>query len=168
MRPRPAAVRTRPTSAPHRRQDAPARPDRDLSRPLPPLLSWTVLAVFGIAITAAVLALGLTWWLPAWYLAASVVALLAYGVDKAAARRGTMRISEQTLLLLGIIGGWPGAVVAQQLFRHKTRKRSFRRAFWGSVAANVALAAAAVLLLAPGAVGAVPGVPGGIELVIGG
>jgi uncharacterized membrane protein YsdA (DUF1294 family) len=151
MRPDPAArVRPRPSSATQRRPGAPARPEHDLSRPLPPALSWTVLGTFGVALTAAVLVLGLSWWVPAWYLAASVVALAAYGLDKAAARRDAPRTSEQTLLLIGTVGGWPGALVAQQLFRHKTRKRSFRRAFWASVVVNaVALAAAVTLLAAP-------------------
>ena len=43
------------------------------------------------------------------------------------------------LLSLGFVGGWPGAIVAQQLFRHKTAKRSFRIRFWLSVAANITL-----------------------------
>lgn len=168
MRPDPAArVRPRPTSAP-RRTGAPSRPDRDLARPLPAALSWTVLGAFAITITAVVVVLGLPWWLAAWYLVASVAAFTAYGLDKAAARRGTGRVSEQTLLLLGIIGGWPGAVVAQQLFRHKTRKRSFRRAFWGSVAVNVALAVAIVLLLAPGAASVAPDVPAWLGRLSGG
>lgn len=167
MRPDPAArVRPRPASAP-RRTGSPTRPDRDLARPLPAALGWTVLGAFAITISVVVV-LGVPWWLAAWYLVASVAAFTAYGLDKAAARRGTGRVSEQTLLLLGIIGGWPGAVVAQQLFRHKTRKRSFRRAFWGSVAVNVALAVAIGLLLAPGAASVAPDVPAWLGRRIGG
>ncbi|MBM7503449.1 DUF1294 domain-containing protein [Agromyces aurantiacus] len=164
MRPDPAPrVRPRPTSVPPRRGGParPARPDRDLSPPLPAALSWTVLALFVVALASGLLVLDLTWWLPAWVLAASLVAFVAYGLDKSAARRGGARISEQTLLLLGLIGGWPGAVAAQQLFRHKTRKRSFRRAFWASVVVNlVVLAAAVVLLPASGIAGALPPDPG--------
>lgn len=113
------------------------RPGRDLSRPLPAALSWTVLIGFTAAFAGAYVVLELAWWVPALYGAASVVAFAAYGLDKRAARRGTWRVSEQTLLLLGLVGGWPGALVAQQLFRHKTRKRTFRRAFWGTVVLNV-------------------------------
>ena len=50
-------------------------------------------------------------------------------------------MSEQTLLTLSLLCGWPGALVAQQVFRHKTRKRSFRRVFWGTVTLNVLLLA---------------------------
>jgi uncharacterized membrane protein YsdA (DUF1294 family) len=71
----------------------------------------------------------------------SVIAFAAYGIDKAAARRGGQRVSEQALLTLSLLCGWPGALVAQQVFRHKTRKRSFRRALWGTVVINVLLLA---------------------------
>jgi ABC-type lipoprotein export system ATPase subunit len=40
--------------------------------------------------------------------------------------------------LLNILGGWPGALVAQQVLRHKSNKASFRSAFWGTVVVNVA------------------------------
>ena len=71
------------------------------------------------------------------YAVMSAVTFIAYGVDKLRARSGRWRISEATLLVMGFIGGWPGAIIAQQLFRHKTRKASFRQAFWGSVALNL-------------------------------
>ncbi|WP_082496875.1 DUF1294 domain-containing protein [Microbacterium sp. Leaf288] len=127
----------------------PERPGRDLSKPLPAALSWITLIVFAGAFAGAYFVFQLAWWVPALYGAASVVAFAAYGIDKAAARRQANRISEQTLLILGLIGGWPGALVAQQVFRHKTRKRSFRRAFWGTVGVNVLVLAAYVYLTAP-------------------
>ena len=129
---------------------APDRPGRDLSKPLPPALSWITLLVFAVAFAVTYLVFGLAWWVPVLYGAASLVAFAAYGIDKSAARRGAARISEQTLLLLGLVGGWPGALVAQQLFRHKTRKRSFRRAFWGTVGVNVLVLAAYVYVVAGG------------------
>ena len=125
------------------------RPGRDLSKPLPAALSWITLIVFAAALAGACFVFELAWWVPALYGAASVVAFAAYGIDKAAARRQANRISEQTLLILGLVGGWPGALVAQQVFRHKTRKRSFRRAFWGTVGVNVLVLAAYVYLTAP-------------------
>ncbi len=111
-----------------------------------------MLLAFAAAFALAHVVLGLSWWLPALYGAASVIAFGAYGIDKAAARRGADRISERTLLVLGLIGGWPGALVAQQVFRHKTRKRSFRRAFWATVGVNVLVLAACVYLVAAPAV----------------
>jgi len=107
--------------------------ERDLSRPLPAALSWSVLVGFVAAFAIAYVVLALPWWMPALIGVMSVIAFAAYGIDKAAARRGAQRVSEQTLLALGFLGGWPGAIVAQQLFRHKTRKRAFRRRFWASV-----------------------------------
>ena len=127
----------------------PERPGRDLSKPLPAALSWITLIAFSASLTGAYFALGLAWWVPALYAAASVVAFAAYGIDKVAARRQANRISEQTLLVLGLVGGWPGALVAQQVFRHKTRKRSFRRAFWGTVGVNILALAAYISLTAP-------------------
>ena len=132
---------------------APERPGRDLSKPLPPALSWITLLVFAVGFAVAYLVFGLAWWVPVLYGVASVVAFAAYGIDKSAARRGAARISEQTLLLLGLVGGWPGALVAQQLFRHKTRKRSFRRVFWGTVGVNVLVLAAGVYVVAGGVFG---------------
>lgn len=70
------------------------------------------------------------------YVLASVAAFFMYGMDKRAAVRGTWRTPESTLHVLSLLGGWPGALIAQQVFRHKTAKRSFRAVFWLTVAAN--------------------------------
>lgn len=72
------------------------------------------------------------------YAGVSLVAFLAYRSDKAAARRGRWRTSENTLHLLGLAGGWPGALLAQQLLRHKSSKPSFIAVFWLTVTANIA------------------------------
>lgn len=47
-------------------------------------------------------------------------------------------VPETTLLVLGLVGGWPGAILGQQCFRHKTQKQPFRTWFFISVALNVA------------------------------
>jgi len=71
----------------------------------------------------------------------SGVAFLMYSADKAAAEQGRWRTSESTLHMIALVGGWPGALVAQRVFRHKTTKQPFRTIFWGTVIANcVALA----------------------------
>jgi uncharacterized membrane protein YsdA (DUF1294 family) len=71
------------------------------------------------------------------YLAMSAVCFAGYALDKSAARRGERRTPESTLLMLGLLGGWPGAVLAQQWLRHKTVKQPFRQMFWFTVVANV-------------------------------
>ena len=73
----------------------------------------------------------------AWfYLAASLAAFLAYALDKSAARNGQWRTQESTLHFIGLAGGWPGALVAQRLLRHKSRKLSFQIVFWVTVMLN--------------------------------
>jgi uncharacterized membrane protein YsdA (DUF1294 family) len=75
------------------------------------------------------------------YAVLSVASFVAYGWDKHAAVSGGWRTPERTLHLLSLAGGWPGALIAQTVFRHKTRKRSFQIAFWFTVVANCALLA---------------------------
>jgi len=77
-------------------------------------------------------------WVAAAYGAASVAAFIAYGLDKAAARQGRWRTPESTLHGLSLLGGWPGALLAQQWLRHKSSKPSFVAAYWVTVVANVA------------------------------
>ena len=70
------------------------------------------------------------------YVVVSVLSFLVYRHDKAAARQNQRRTGEGTLILLGLLGGWPGAFVAQKFFHHKTKKRSFQIAFWVTVLLN--------------------------------
>jgi uncharacterized membrane protein YsdA (DUF1294 family) len=72
------------------------------------------------------------------YLAMSLACFIVYALDKSAARKGERRTPESTLLILGLFGGWPGAVLAQQWLRHKTVKQPFRQLFWFTIVANVA------------------------------
>jgi len=72
------------------------------------------------------------------YLTASFAAAVAYSIDKSSARSGAWRTPERSLHVLALIGGWPGALAAQRIFRHKSRKPSFRFAFWVTVALNCA------------------------------
>lgn len=88
---------------------------------------------------ALVVAIGFLWviygmreYRPAFYgyLGMSAVAFAAYGIDKLRAISGAWRTPEATLHTLGLLGGWPGAIPAQLLFRHKTAKASFQTTFW--------------------------------------
>ena len=89
-------------------------------------------------------------WVALVYLAASVVAYVMYAVDKSAAqRRGQRRIPERTLLMMAVVGGWPGSIVAQQTLRHKTQKVSFRRAFWMMVVINLVVLGVLGCLVVP-------------------
>lgn len=93
------------------------------------------LALLGILLLASVSRLPL--WVPIYYAVMSVITFATYRADKAAARKGTRRIRETTLLGLGLLGGWPGALAGQQVYRHKTQKQPFRALFFASVALNV-------------------------------
>lgn len=75
------------------------------------------------------------------------VAFLAFWRDKRLAQAGARRISERTLLWLAALGGTVGAVSAQHLFRHKTRKEPFRTILY--LIAIVQIAGATAWLLAP-------------------
>lgn len=70
-------------------------------------------------------------WVPLMaYETVSVVAFLLYWSDKRKARSDTWRTPENVLHAVELAGGWPGALLAQQVFRHKTRKVSFQVVFW--------------------------------------
>jgi uncharacterized membrane protein YsdA (DUF1294 family) len=73
----------------------------------------------------------------AWFGVMSVATLAVYGVDKRRAKQEGDRISEKTLHILSLLGGWPGAIAGQKLFRHKTIKKSFRLVFWLTVLGNL-------------------------------
>ncbi|MFY0727493.1 DUF1294 domain-containing protein [Pseudomonas sp. NFX15] len=60
----------------------------------------------------------------------SVVTFFLYWSDKRKARAEQWRTPENVLHALELAGGWPGALLAQQVFRHKTRKVSFQLVFW--------------------------------------
>jgi uncharacterized membrane protein YsdA (DUF1294 family) len=94
--------------------------------------------LFAALYAGAMLAWDLPWLVAGAYLVTSLSCFVAYAIDKSAARNGGWRTPERTLLLLGLVGGWPGAVLAQQWLRHKTSKRSFQQMFWVTVVANVA------------------------------
>jgi uncharacterized membrane protein YsdA (DUF1294 family)/cold shock CspA family protein len=99
---------------------------------IPPLfavgfLLVVIATVMGGRLPAAVLGL---------YFVASIVSFFAYAFDKSAAQRNQWRTQESTLHLFALIGGWPGALAAQRLLRHKSAKTSFQAVFWGTVVLN--------------------------------
>jgi uncharacterized membrane protein YsdA (DUF1294 family)/cold shock CspA family protein len=90
-------------------------------------LFLVVAAVLGSKLPLAVLVI---------YLVASATTYFAYYFDKAAALKSHRRTPESTLHLFSLLGGWPGALIAQRWFRHKTAKGSFQIVFWITVILN--------------------------------
>ena len=100
----------------------------------------TLLAIPGFV--ALYVVIGIAWQPPlvlaAIYVVGSAITFLAYAKDKSAAQRNEWRTPEATLHLLAFVGGWPGALVAQQVLHHKSTKPEFRASFWTTVMLNVA------------------------------
>lgn len=71
------------------------------------------------------------------YLGSSIFTFIVYASDKSKAKRGVWRTPESTLHLLALVGGWPGAAIAQQILRHKSQKKEFRVMFWLTVIVNL-------------------------------
>ena len=70
------------------------------------------------------------------YAGASLLAFVVYAWDKSAAQGGHWRTLENTLHMIALLGGWPGALVAQRVLRHKSSKASFQVTFWATVLIN--------------------------------
>lgn len=71
----------------------------------------------------------------------SVFTFGTYWRDKSAAQENTRRTPEAELQFASLVGGWPGALLAQGLLRHKSKKASFQFVFWLTVFANIGLMA---------------------------
>ncbi|PQO36921.1 DUF1294 domain-containing protein [Blastopirellula marina] len=101
--------------------------------------AWPVLfaLLFVGFLVAAALFNRLPWLVVGAYGVLSLVTFIVYGWDKAKAKMGKWRTPESTLHLMGLVGGWPGALAAQRLLRHKSSKQEFLLVFWGTVALNV-------------------------------
>jgi len=69
------------------------------------------------------------------YFTLSLLTFVLYAIDKRNAIKGRWRVSEKTLQI-SLLGGWPGALLAQQAFRHKTQKRPFIFVLWLGVIIN--------------------------------
>ena len=96
------------------------------------LIALSFLSVVGVSVLTAGIPVGVLYL----YLAASIITFIIYAQDKSAARKGRWRTKESTLHLLALLGGWPGALIAQQTLRHKSQKTEFRFVFWVTVGLN--------------------------------
>lgn len=99
---------------------------------IPLLFSAAFIFILTGSVSAGKLPFAIFWL----YVVASIVAFVAYALDKSAARKNKQRTQESTLHFFALVGGWPGALAAQRLFRHKSKKRSFQITFWTSVVLN--------------------------------
>ena len=70
------------------------------------------------------------------YCGVSLFSFFMYRSDKRQAQEGQQRTPENWLHLSELLGGWPGALIAQQVYRHKTRKVSYQTVFWLIIAAH--------------------------------
>jgi uncharacterized membrane protein YsdA (DUF1294 family) len=70
------------------------------------------------------------------YFASSIVTFIVYAIDKSSAQHGRRRTNESTLHMLGLFGGWPGALFAQKILHHKSKKQEFQTVFGVSVISN--------------------------------
>jgi uncharacterized membrane protein YsdA (DUF1294 family)/cold shock CspA family protein len=145
-RPRAAKVRVEKGASASNRQRGVSSTPRRMGRERTPISSpeaqakfraaWGV--TFFLLLVAGAAALGyLSTWVPALYAGMSCLTFIAYRMDKARAEKDERRVPENTLHLLELLGGWPGALVAQQWLRHKTGKVSYQVIFWLIVMAHV-------------------------------
>src|SRR5580704_2675763 len=77
----------------------------------------------------------------------SMVCFITYGLDKRQAVNGGRRVSERTLHMMAFLGGWPGALIAQRQFHHKTQKVSFRFVFWMVLVLHIGIVGAVAYAL---------------------
>jgi len=97
-------------------------------------IAFAMTFLVALAALAAVGRLEMSWL--ALYYGASIITYVVYARDKTAAQNAGRRTPEYTLHLMSLVGGWPGALIAQVHLRHKTRKPSFMIGYWFTVIVN--------------------------------
>jgi uncharacterized membrane protein YsdA (DUF1294 family) len=123
-------ARPRRAEHPSRRKPATASHAQPVGPVLALMLVWLVMLVAG-AFTGR-----FTWFVLPAALGLNLMTFYTYWQDKHAARQGAWRIKEDTLHLLGLAGGWPGAWFAHQILRHKSSKQAFRAVYWATAILN--------------------------------
>lgn len=103
--------------------------------------SVTLAVLFLLALGVSFLLGQLSLWTLIFYSALSLFTFIIYWADKSASKNGKWRTSENALHFLALIGGWPGALIAQQKLRHKTKKQPFRAIFWITIVVNLSILA---------------------------
>lgn len=101
-------------------------------------LSLWIAALWTLTVVALTFLGHYPWKLLAAWVVINALTFFIYASDKNAAEQGRWRTPEAQLHLFALAGGWPSAAFAQQKFRHKTTKESFRSVFWMTVIVNLA------------------------------
>lgn len=106
--------------------------------------SRTALTLIGVGsflflLLLATYSIPLTPWIVIGYSLSSLITCVLYASDKASAIQGTRRVPEAYLHFFELLGGWPGALIAQQYYRHKTVKESYQLQFWLMLVVNMLL-----------------------------
>lgn len=106
------------------------KPGGEIQQPRLKLLVFAVLCVLPLFGSMSLWLRGVSVIPLAAYGGVSLLAFFLYWSDKRKARADHWRTPENVLHAVELAGGWPGALLAQQVFRHKTRKVSFQLLFW--------------------------------------
>lgn len=93
--------------------------------------------VFLAIVTICVALFQSSYWILIGYISLSIVTFAVYAHDKSAAQKQVWRTKEANLHLLGLLGGWPGALWAQKILRHKSQKQPFKTLLWLTIMINI-------------------------------
>jgi len=74
-----------------------------------------------------------------YYFIFGLITFFLYAKDKQASRTNSWRVSENTLHLVSLLGGWTGATLAQKYLRHKTKKKIFQTLFIITIFLNLSI-----------------------------
>lgn len=112
----------------------------------PVIISLSIVVVLFILLGYLSVMHGIPAWMALIYAIMSGLTYALYGNDKTRAVTGKRRIAERDLHFFELLGGWPGALVAQQYFRHKNRKTSYQVVYWFMVVLNIGILALIALI----------------------
>jgi len=115
----------------------------------PVIIAFSIVCAFFLVLTLAIVMFHLSPIVFGIYALFSMITIAAYHIDKSSALRGDWRIPENMLHLLELFGGWPGALIAQAYYRHKTIKSSYKMVYWIIIVINLIVLVVYGLLVNP-------------------
>ena len=102
----------------------------------PFVICTTINLIIGVGIVALLHFQFQIDWFISYLITINLLTFVNYAYDKMAAMMNIFRIPGYELHLLTFIGGTPAALLAQQLLRHKTIKKSFRIVYMNSISTS--------------------------------